>query len=278
MSRRRRDVRIWNVQDRRGSGRKVQSRVVRWVVDGKQSSRSFRSRALADRFRASILLAHDDGEELDRASSEPVSWTPLPGDTQIHQWARRWLADQWTEWQPRTRRSAVEALVKFVPLVVSSQAPVPPPEIRVHLKTTLEPGSDIDPQSAAERWLQRWSLPLTDLNRERLSTIDIALGVALDGSQSRPSVEEVLEAVETKHAQWAEAQLLEEIAAHGTGPDPATIAEVIDSVRAEVMGSVGVVDPTPPAEAGDRLRASDGRPVHVPPSAVHYTTRRHLER
>ena len=97
--------------------------MVRWVVDGKQSSRSFRSRALADRFRASILLAHDDGEEFDRASGEPVSWTPLPGDTQIHQWARRWLADQWTEWQPRTRRSAVEALVKFVQEKRAAQCP-----------------------------------------------------------------------------------------------------------------------------------------------------------
>ena len=95
---------------------------------------------------------------------------------------------------------------------------------------------------------------------------------------SRPTVDEVLEAVETKHAQWAEAQLLEEIAARVAGPDPATIAEVIDAVRAEAMGSFGVVDLTPPAEDGDRLRASDGRPVHVPPSAVRYTTRRHLER
>jgi len=187
MSRRRQNVRVWNVQDRRGSGRNVQPWVVRWVVDGKQSSRSFRSRALADRFRASILLAHDDGDEFDRASGEPLSWTPMPGDTQTHQWARRWLADQWTEWQPRTRRSAIEALVKFVPLVVSSQAPAPPPEIRVHLKATLEPGAPIDTESAAERWLLRWSLPLTELNRERLSSIDIALGVGLDGSQLAPS-------------------------------------------------------------------------------------------
>jgi hypothetical protein len=104
------------------------------------------------------------------------------------------------------------------------------------------------------------------------------LGDPAPAAVSRPTVEKVLEAVETKHAQWAEAQLLEEIAARVTGPDPATIAEVIEAVRSEAMGSVGVVDLTPPAEDGDRLRASDGRPVHVPPSAVRYTTRRHLAR
>ena len=111
---------------------------------------------------------------------------------------------------------------------------------------------------------------------ERMLTT--VLGGPSRAAVSRPSVGEVLEAVETKHSQWAEAQLLEEIAARVTGPDPAAIAEVIEAVRVEAMGSVGVVDLTPPAEAGDRLRASDGRPVHVPPSAIRYTTRRHLER
>lgn len=45
----------------------------------------------------------------------------------------------------------------------------------------------------------------------------------------------VLDAVETKHAQWA--QLLEAIAAGVTGPDPATIVEVMTSPSA-IEGSV----------------------------------------
>jgi ATP-dependent exoDNAse (exonuclease V) alpha subunit len=61
-----------------------------------------------------------------------------------------------------------------------------------------------------------------------------------------------------------------------TGPDPATIAATIEEVRAEAMASAGVVDLTPAAEPGDVSRASDGRPVHMPPSAVRYTTSRHL--
>ncbi len=95
---------------------------------------------------------------------------------------------------------------------------------------------------------------------------------------SRPSIDEVLAAVETKHAEWAEPQLIEQIAARVTGPDPATIAAVIEEVRADAMASVGVIDLTPPAEPGDTLRSSDGRPLHLPPSAVRYTTRRHLQR
>ena len=95
---------------------------------------------------------------------------------------------------------------------------------------------------------------------------------------SRPSVDEVLTAVATRHAEWAEPQLIERIAARVTGPDPATIAAVIDIVRAEAKASVDVVDLTAPAVPGDMLRASDGRPVHLPPSAVRYTTRCHHRR
>ena len=49
----------------------------------------------ADRFRAAILLAHDDGDEFDRQTCEPDAWSPTPGDTQVYEWARRWLSDQW---------------------------------------------------------------------------------------------------------------------------------------------------------------------------------------
>ncbi len=124
-----------------------------------------------------------------------------------------------------------------------------------------------------ERWQERAD---SIVNVERM--LEMALGEPSPHAVRRPSIEAVLEAVESKHAQWAEAQLLEEIAARVAGPDPVTIAEVIEEVRAEAMGSFGVVDLTPPAEDGDRLRASDGRPVYVPPSAVRYTTRRHLQR
>jgi len=94
----------------------------------------------------------------------------------------------------------------------------------------------------------------------------------------RPSLDDVLLAVETKYAEWAEAQLIEQIAARVTGPDPATIAATIEQVLAEAMASAEVVDLTPPSEPGDLLRASDARPVHLPPSAVRYTTARHLQR
>ena len=36
-------------------------------------------------------------------TGEPLSWQPLPDEVQAHEWARRWLGEQWDEWAPRTR-------------------------------------------------------------------------------------------------------------------------------------------------------------------------------
>jgi conjugative relaxase-like TrwC/TraI family protein len=94
----------------------------------------------------------------------------------------------------------------------------------------------------------------------------------------RPTVDDVLAAVEERHAEWAEPQLIEQIAARVSGPNAATIAAVIEDVRADAMASIDVIDLSAPAQPGDRRRQSDGRPVHLPASAVRYTTRRHLRR
>jgi thymidine kinase len=94
----------------------------------------------------------------------------------------------------------------------------------------------------------------------------------------RPTVDAVLAAAGEKHAEWAEPQLIEQIAMRVTGPDPITVAATIEAVRIEAMASAGVVDLTPPPGPGDVLRASDGRPVSLPPSAVGYTRSSHLLR
>ncbi len=146
----------------------------------------------------------------------------------------------------------------------------------ITLATRLAKPSDAGLATATlrDRWRARAD-QLVDVDKMLAAVFADPLAPA---EVSRPSIDEVLAAVETKHAEWAEPQLIEQIAARVTGPDPATIAAVIEEVRADAMASVGVIDLTPPAEPGDTLRTSDGRPVHLPPSAVRYTTRRHLQR
>ena len=81
----------------------------------------------------------------------------------------------------------------------------------------------------------------------------------------RPSIDDVFLAVETKYAEWAEPELIEQIAARVTGPDPATIAATIDEVLVEAMASAEVVDLAPPSEPGDMLNANSLSLTGPPP-------------
>ena len=99
-------VKVFGVQDRRSTAQAKLPWVVRYAIDGRHRSKSFRTRTEAERYRGSRLRADQAGDRFDVASGEPESWQPAFRDLGVHDWARRWLIDQWSEWQPRTRASA----------------------------------------------------------------------------------------------------------------------------------------------------------------------------
>ncbi|HUW01526.1 MAG TPA: site-specific integrase [Acidimicrobiales bacterium] len=179
------DVSVFGLQ-RRNSERNKRSWIVRWAVEGRQRSRSFRTRAEADRFRTGLLVAQQRGEQFDNASGEPESWQPLPSDVGSHVWVRRWLAEQWPEWQPRTRTSAVEALSRLVPLLALPSAPEPPPGLRRHLTATLRPGAEVEDNDEGQ-WLDRWTFPLGRLTKPMLAEVDLKLALGDDGQALAPS-------------------------------------------------------------------------------------------
>ncbi len=175
------DVRIWAIQDRRDHPKAKRPWLVRWSVDGHERNRSFRTRSLADRYRSQLLIAQAEVEVFDIETGEPISWQPVADQKQVHNWTRQWLAEQWPEWQPRTRNSAVEALSRFVPLVRAPSASPPPDDIRRYLVTSLRPGAVIDPADPNERWLSRWSPALDDLDRELMAKVEQQLALGLAG-------------------------------------------------------------------------------------------------
>ena len=133
------DVDVFTIQDRRGDGKRAKPWLVRWRVEGKDRARSFRTRVEADRYRSHLIRAVTDGDRFDLTSGEPTSWRRQTEDLTVHQWAQRWVAEQWPEWQPRTRRSAMEALTRFLPLVVRDGAPKPPATLRSKKPTPRKP-------------------------------------------------------------------------------------------------------------------------------------------
>jgi hypothetical protein len=163
------DIKLFSLQQRRASERHKRPWIARWSVDGRQRSRAFRTKAEAERYRSLLMHAQHAGEYFDDHSGEPVSWLPRPDDVSMHTWARRWLAEQWPEWRPRTRVSAVEALARLVPLLVPSSASPPPEGLRSYLSRTLVPDGDVPGEAACEQWLDRHCLALGQLTREVLA-------------------------------------------------------------------------------------------------------------
>ena len=100
--------------------------MVRYTIDGRHRSKSFRTRVEAERYRGLLAQAVHAGGRFDETTGEPESWqTPLR-DVRVHEWSRRWLAEQWQEWQPRVRVSATDALARFVTIAIEHG--VNPPE------------------------------------------------------------------------------------------------------------------------------------------------------
>jgi integrase len=155
--------------------------VVRWVVDGKAHSLSFRTRDLADRYRSRLRVAANDGEWFDRRTGEPESWRPPAEAQPVHLWAGQWVLEQWHEWAPRTRRTNLEALCRFLPLVADDGAPAPPAGIRPYLREALRPDGSPDGADESERWLAKWVLSLGELNREVLADVERRLSLGDSG-------------------------------------------------------------------------------------------------
>ena len=72
-------VKICGVQDRRSTKQAKLPWMVRYIIDGRHRSKSFRTRIEAERYRGLLLQAVQDGGRFDDVTGEPESWqTPLP--------------------------------------------------------------------------------------------------------------------------------------------------------------------------------------------------------
>ena len=250
-------VKVYGVQDRRSTVQAKLPWVVRFTIDGRHRSKSFRTRIEADRYRGLLLQAVQEGGRFDETTGEPESWqTPL-AEVRVHEWSRRWLAEQWQEWQPRTRASATEALARFVTLAVERGAKAPE-GLRVYLYTALSPHSEGGHDVRLEKWMGRNCLALGELDRERVPDIDRRLGLKLDGSPmaanianririvARASVQSAIEASAVAADVWpqrSKTRARRKVARTRRSvdvralPGPGAMAESIDAIVTQQPGS-----------------------------------------
>jgi hypothetical protein len=111
------DVRIHAIRRRRDRRRQFE---VRWHAAGRDRSKSFLTRGLADSYRAELVRAARQGREFDPATGEPVAW--LVPDRPVVTWlehATACTAMKWPHLAPHSRASLADALATVTPALTS---------------------------------------------------------------------------------------------------------------------------------------------------------------
>ncbi|MGW5434840.1 hypothetical protein ACWET9_48470 [Streptomyces sp. NPDC004059] len=101
------DVKVWGVRKR---DTKVPSYGVRWNIAGNVFSESFRTKALAEHYRAKLMRAMREGEEFDTESGLPASMDKKKAELSWYDFALRYLAMKWPHAAPNTRDGINESL------------------------------------------------------------------------------------------------------------------------------------------------------------------------
>jgi uncharacterized protein (DUF2267 family) len=163
---------------------------VRWVVAGRTRSRSRRTNGLAEAFLAELRQAARAGEAFDVATGLPTSMLPAPSAQTWLAFAQAYVDVKWPRAAAKTRDSLTDALATVSAALVDA----PPADarlVRTALRQYLLPpgGRDLplsEEMDRTVRWLQRHSLPVTELASPRVLRVALdALTVTLDGGLAR---------------------------------------------------------------------------------------------
>jgi integrase len=179
-------VAVWKLSINRSA--KKPTYLVRWSVDGEPFHESYKTKGLADRFRAKLLRAADKGEPFDTVTGLPDSLRGGKAALSFLELALKYLDHRWAEASAKHRDSMTDALATVVPALVKPVRGRPTAKVlRKALRSFLLPPPRRERErpeeiAAAVRWLEKASLPVAELQEiARVHELIDSLGRKLDG-------------------------------------------------------------------------------------------------
>ncbi|MGW1022847.1 tyrosine-type recombinase/integrase [Streptomyces sp. NPDC002577] len=161
------DVKVWGVRKR---DTKTPSYGVRWNVAGNVFSETFRTKALAEHYRAKLMRAMREGEEFDTESGLPASMEQQKATLSWYVFALKYLAMKWPHAAPNTRDAINESLTSVTVALLDERLGRPSDDvIRKALRNWafVLPGPDDrdvpDEARNVLHWVAKASRPLADL-------------------------------------------------------------------------------------------------------------------
>jgi hypothetical protein len=179
------DVRFWKIEER--PGRRAPWRV-RWTVAGRQYSRSFAVKALAESFRAEQIGAARGGQGFDTETGLPLSIVRRDRDVSCYAHAQEFVKAAWPAAAGKSRVSILEMLSVALPALARDLTGVPDSAVlRLAVRRALNQNEHAYKPDAGERralaWLERASLPVSRLGDPAIvSDLLDVLGRRLDGT------------------------------------------------------------------------------------------------
>ncbi len=187
------DVKLWEVRRNKSSSKP--SYEVRWVVAGRERSRTRRTKALAESFLSELRQATKRGESFDIATGLPESMLKAADGTTWYAYILGYVDKRWPGAAANTRKSMLEALGTVTAALVYDRPHQPDfaDLYRVLVRYALPPASRTDarPPGAAKilRWLESASVPVAALEDEDLVERALsALALRLDGKAAAATV------------------------------------------------------------------------------------------
>jgi integrase len=172
---------------RRNKSSKSTSYEVRWVVGGKQFSRSRAGKALAESFLSELRQAAKRGEAFDTAEGLPVSMLRAKNATTWFAFVLAYIDVKWPRAAAKTRDSMTDALATITAALVDDRPGRPDVLVmrRALRQHALVPAARQQPRppeiAVALGWLERASLPVAELEKPRhvraaLDALTLCLG------------------------------------------------------------------------------------------------------
>lgn len=184
------NVRVWKA--RKVSGSRGTTYQVRWGIAHGQRSRTFRTSALAESFRADLRAASNRGEAFDLETGLPVSMLPHRSEVTWWAFALTFVDLKWPTLAPSSRRSMAEALATAT-MALLTETKTRPPD--ADLRTMMFAWAFNAPRRAAgpppehlapaATWLASHTVPLRSLDKaaNARALLD-ALARKQDGTQA----------------------------------------------------------------------------------------------
>ncbi|MEU9891674.1 tyrosine-type recombinase/integrase [Sphaerisporangium sp. NPDC051011] len=186
------DVKFWEI--RRNKSSKTPSYVARWTVGGREKSKTFRTKELANSYLRDLRLAAKNGEAFDMDTGLPESMlAPEPDESgpTFLAFAQQFIAQRWKTSAARTRETDVYALLALVPAIVKDLPGRPDADemrkvLREYALLPKDRRGELPAKHAPVlRWLETASLPLADFEQSWVVRLGLdAISVTFKGQKA----------------------------------------------------------------------------------------------